>query len=222
MPYKNNVDVHDILLAEIQRAGADCSYSKPVIYAIRDDLFSMMTNHQYKVNPLDTGEITQATIMARQELHRQIDALRNLGGIWKDIRIVGTAGMIGIREGRRIHGLYTLTVDDLHNGARFSDAVCRATFSVDVHALDPSKNKGIDLGYRVKPYDIPLRSLISKDVKGLMMAGRCISGDFIAHSSYRVSGNAVAMGESAGEVAAKAALRKKLPQEVEWQSKISS
>ncbi len=25
------------------------------------------------------------------------------------------------------------------------------------------------------------------------MAGRCISGDFIAHASYRVTGNAVAM-----------------------------
>ena len=29
------------------------------------------------------------------------------------------------------------------------------------------------------------------------MAGRCISGDFLAHSSYRVTGNAVPMGEAA-------------------------
>jgi hypothetical protein len=34
------------------------------------------------------------------------------------------------------------------------------------------------------------------------MAGRCISGDFLAHSSYRVTGNAVAMGEAAGRHAA--------------------
>ena len=34
-----------------------------------------------------------------------------------------------------------------------------------------------------KPYDIPLGALIAADVDGLMMAGRCISGDFIAHSS---------------------------------------
>ena len=31
-----------------------------------------------------------------------------------------------------------------------------------------------------------------------MMAGRCISGDFLSHSSYRVSGNAAMMGEFAG------------------------
>jgi hypothetical protein len=68
----------------------------------------------------------------------------------------------------------------------------------------------------MKPYDIPLRALIAKDVDGLMMAGRCISGDFIAHSSYRVTGNAVAMGEAAGVVAALAAKSGRLPQDVAW------
>ena len=35
------------------------------------------------------------------------------------------------------------------------------------------------------------------------MAGRCVSGDFYAHASYRVTGNAVPMGEAAGFIAAK-------------------
>jgi hypothetical protein len=47
-----------------------------------------------------------------------------------------------------------------------------------------------------------------------MMAGRCISGDFIAHSSYRVTGNAAAMGQAAGRVAAMAAERGVLPQDI--------
>ena len=66
------------------------------------------------------------------------------------------------------------------------------------------------------PYDIPLRALIAKDVDGLMMAGRCISGDFLAHASYRVTGNAVAMGEAAGTVSAIAARDHQLPHEVDW------
>jgi len=49
-----------------------------------------------------------------------------------------------------------------------------------------------------------------------MMAGRCISGDFIAHSSYRVTGDAAAMGEAAGRVAAAAALAHRLPEEIPW------
>ena len=71
-------------------------------------------------------------------------------------------------------------------------------------------------GLKVKPYDVPLRALIAKDVDGLMMAGRNISGDFIAHSSYRVTGNATAMGEAAGVVSALAATSHRLPHEVQW------
>ena len=48
------------------------------------------------------------------------------------------------------------------------------------------------------------------------MAGRCISGDFVAHASYRVTGNSVAMGEAAGVTAAIAARTKRLPHEVTW------
>ena len=70
----------------------------------------------------------------------------------------------------------------------------------------------------MKPYDIPLRALIAHDVDGLMMAGRCISGDFIAHASYRVTGNAVAMGEAAGATCAQAAQTKQMPHEITWAS----
>ena len=45
------------------------------------------------------------------------------------------------------------------------------------------------ISIKVKPYDIPLRTLIAKDVVGLMMVGRSISGDFIAHASDPVTVN---------------------------------
>src|SRR5690606_4102502 len=110
---------------------------------------------------------------------------------------------------------------DLVNGVRHDDAVCRVTFGVDVHSVnkhDESKDTRYNRNVKSKPYDIPLRALIAKDVGGLMMAGRCISGDFLAHSSYRVTGNAVAMGQAAGRVAAKAAQQRILPQEVPFKS----
>ncbi|MDD5603527.1 MAG: FAD-dependent oxidoreductase [Eubacteriales bacterium] len=69
-------------------------------------------------------------------------------------------------------------------------------------------------GLVVKPYDIPLRALIAKDVDGLLMAGRCISGDFYAHSSYRVTGNAVTLGCAAGDTAALAVKTGMLPHEI--------
>jgi len=61
-----------------------------------------------------------------------------------------------------------------------------------------------------------LQSLIAADVDGLMMAGRCISGDFIAHSSYRVTGNSVPMGEAAGLTSAVSIKRGVMPHELSW------
>ena len=48
------------------------------------------------------------------------------------------------------------------------------------------------------------------------MAGRCISGDFFAHASYRVTGNAVPMGEAAGKAAAASIAKGVMPHELTW------
>jgi hypothetical protein len=202
---------------EIKRGGVDASYTMPTFFEVRPGMIAMMANHQYGISALDAAQISKATIEARREVNQIVEGLRSLGGVWSNARIAVTGSQIGIREGRRIHGLYTLTGDDLIKGARFEDAVCRATFTVDVHSLEKNAGGGYGShGIKAKPYDIPLRSLIAKDVNGIMMAGRCISGDFFAHASYRVTGNAVAMGEAAGQVAAQAALGDKLPQEIKY------
>jgi len=72
-------------------------------------------------------------------------------------------------------------------------------------------------GVRARPYDVPYRALIARDVGALLLAGRCISGDFVAHSSYRVTGDSVPMGEAAGVAAAVAAGTRRLPQDVPWE-----
>jgi len=205
------------LLAEMKRAGVSPSYTRPTLFHIRDGLFCMMANHQYGVAGTSAADLTAATLAGRAEVHRLVDALRSLGGVWKEMRIVATAEHIGVREGRRVRGLYRLTGDDLARGARFDDAVCRCRFPVDVHSTDPTKHKGIpSQRVRAKPYDIPFRSLVARDVRGLLLAGRCISGDFIAHSSYRVTGTAAAMGEAAGAAAALAARTDRAPHEIPW------
>ena len=161
--------------------------------------------------------MTAATQRARREVHALAEALRSLGPPWQDLRIVATAHQIGVREARRIHGRYLVTTGDLERGARHSDAVCHVTFGVDVHATDPARTRGIEAKtFVAKPYDIPLGALIARDVNGLMMAGRCISGDFYAHASYRVTGNATTMGGAAGQAAARAAIDGVLPQDVRW------
>lgn len=203
------------LLAEMRKSGIDPSYGGPTIFRIREGLFCMMANHQYNVSAIDADDVSRATMEARHEVHRLIGSLRKLGGHWKNVELVTTAEQIGTREGRRIHGRYTVSDNDLKTGARFDDSICRVTFPIDVHATDPSKTKEIEAKpFKSRPYDIPLRALLARDVDGLMLAGRNISGDFIAHSSYRVTGNSVAMGEAAGVTCSLASKNQVLPHDV--------
>jgi hypothetical protein len=206
------------LASEIARgSGHGPSYAHPTLFHLGHGLFSLMANHEYRVKGFDADEVTEATMRARREVHRMIDGLRSLGGVWKNIVICATPEQIGVRESRRIHGMYQISANDLIAGARFDDAVCRATFCVDVHSTNPDSSKGLgNEGLRAKPYDIPYRALVARDVPGLLLAGRCISGDFYAHASYRVTGNAVPMGEAAGAAAALAARTNRLPQNLPW------
>lgn len=202
-------------LAELRSAGIDPSYGGPSVFEIHDGLYAMMANHQYNVSAINADDLSRATIEARRENHAMVNALRKKGGPWKNAEIVCTAEQIGTREGRRIHGRYSVTDDDLKKGARFEDGICRVTFPIDVHSTNPGETKAIEAKpFKSQPYDIPLRSLMAKDVDGLVLAGRCISGGFIAHSSYRVTGNAVVMGEAAGVACAVAARENVLPHEV--------
>ncbi len=204
---------------EIKKAGIEPSYGMPTIFPVYENLVLLMFNHEYKTRPDDADAMTEATLRSRREIHAIVRALNKSGEPWEGMRIAATAEQIGIREGRRIHGRYTVKKDDLSGGVRHDDSVALVEFGVDIHAIDRESNDRLTIergGVSFKPYEIPMRALIPKDVDGLLMAGRCISGDFVAHASYRVTGNAVAMGEAAGIVAAQAAVNGKLPHEIEW------
>jgi hypothetical protein len=212
------------LLKLMQSAGINPSFSQPTLRHLYSGIFSLMTNHEYGVPAYDADKITEATIRARREVHDIVGGLRKLGGPWKELAVVATAEQIGVREGRRIRGRYRVTAEDLTSGKRHADAVCRVSAGIDIHNLwPPGANAEEDALMAesrrrrragVKAYDIPLRALIAADVDGLMMAGRCISGDFIAHASYRVTGNAVQLGEAAGLASAESLKRGVLPHEL--------
>jgi hypothetical protein len=204
---------------ELKRAGVTPSYGRACLFPIQGNLVLLMANHEYGINATDAAQVTEATLRARGEIHQLVRGLRKLGGPWDGLQIAATPEQIGIRDGRRIRGRYLMTSEDLVEGAVQDDAVVRVTFPVDIHALTAEDNKKAayhNAGVKMKPYDIPLRALIARDIDGLLMAGRCISGDFISVPSDRVTGNAVAMGEAAGATAAVAVRDKTAPNDVPW------
>lgn len=197
------LEATDAFAAELKRAGMMASYRRPTLYVLHPHLVLLMANHEYRVKIDDAASVAAASVRAREENFRLVDALSRLGGVWQDVRLVTTAEQIGHRTARRIHGRAAVTADDLIVGARQPDGVCTAHFTVDIHAPSESAAATDDRTISTKPYQIPLRALQAKDADNLWMAGRCLSGDFVAHSSYRVTGVAVATGEAVGCAVAK-------------------
>lgn len=118
----------------------------------------------------------------------------------RDAMLDGVAPRLGIRESRRMMGEYYLTGEEVINGIKRADGVCKGGHEVDIHGKDKNHIRMTikDAG----SYDIPLGCLIPKGMKNLLMAGRCLSADRVAHSSARVMGTCLAMGQASGTAAA--------------------
>ena len=188
------------LYRELVAAGIEPTYASPTLFRLHRGLYAFMANHEYGVALDDAEGITDATVRARRELSNLVSALvRHNPETWRGLRLVATAEQLGHRAARRIHGRYTLTIDDLMEGRQFADAVSSCAFQLDVHGVNREDNRcagAYRAGRTIKvPYQIPLGACRAKDVDNLYMAGRCISGDFLAQSSYRVTGPAVEMAE---------------------------
>lgn len=118
---------------------------------------------------------------------------------------------VGFRESHRIEGETVITADDYTSGRVFEDAVCYAFYPVDLHTKDGVKPKPLAKG--TVP-TVPLRALVPKDSRNIMVAGRCVSSDRLANSGLRVQAACMAMGQAAGAAAALAAQRNTTPLEV--------
>ena len=154
----------------------------------------------YEYDPLNAKALTEATMEGRQQLIDAFEFLTKYDEEFRDLELITSSSVLGVRESRRIVGEYCITQEDILNGARFDDAVAYVTFGADLHT---KSNKGQHC-FAVRPYHIPMRALIPKDYCGIVVAGRCISGTREAMASYRVTGNCAQMGENAGHYIAEA------------------
>ena len=161
----------------------------------------MGINFQYDVRPDDIFSLSDAVIGGRKELFEVSEAQKKIPG-YEEMFTAFTSSHIGIREGRRIYGEYRLNDDDILEGRRFEDGVCLVTVGVDVHKLKKDDTLDCSRGYKAKPFHIPYRCLVAKECKNLMLAGRCLSGDFYPHAAYRMMGSMAATGEAVGYAAA--------------------
>ena len=109
---------------------------------------------------------------------------------------------VGVRETRKLQGVYRITGKDIELGTRFPDGVVSCDNPIDdvMRAeLDMTHEAAIHKGAY---YTIPFRSLVPADVPNLMFAGRIVSADAVAFASVRGMPQCMTMGQAAGTAAA--------------------
>ncbi len=121
------------------------------------------------------------------------------------------------RESRRLMGDYVLTENDYVAGKQFEDAVCYSGWNIDVHHVGGifSGSEGMfTIDKKVPITPIPFRTLYSKNVKNLMMIGRCISVSHIGLGPIRVQLTGATMGQAVATAAYLCKKYKKTPREI--------
>lgn len=187
----------------IERARAAGEFNIPQTRIVgvklhRDDEFLVVMTRVLGLDPTSVTSLSDAYERIYLQIPELVAFFRNWVPGFEDSRLLEIAPMLGVRESRRIMGDYVLTGEDVMAGQQFDDVVALGGYHIDIHRPSgtwvDSKN--------VETYDIPLRSLIARDVDGLMMAGKCLSATHEAVASTRVIPICMAQGQAAGTAAA--------------------
>ena len=112
--------------------------------------------------------------------------------------------LVGKRESRRLIGDHIFTFKDAKEGRKFADGVVIETREVDVHYQTVLEDEGNPdfiseaLFYKTPQYYIPYRSLYSKNIDNLFMAGRNFSCSHAGLGGPRVMRTTGQMGAAVG------------------------
>ncbi len=134
------------------------------------------------------------------------DHMKNRGDHGADNWELDWIGFLpGKRESRRYVGEYTVTQNDVEAEGRFEDLVAYAGWSMDDHFPQGFYyTAGHPTIYHPapRPWGLPLRAMISQNIRNLVFAGRNISVTHAALSSCRVMGTCGILGQALGTAVA--------------------
>lgn len=194
-----------IHLKWLEEEGAKLEYLKPwknqlmfSFYTIpgRSDVVCFNAPRVICEDPSDSRKLSLSYIDGRKQIVQYWRFFKENVPGFENSYIDYIAPLIGIRECRRIVGKSILTESDVRDFAHFEDGICLCNCPIDVHHIS---ERGTTLWYLPdnKWYEIPYTTLLPKNTFNLIVAGRCISTDFIAHSSYRIIPICRCLGEAA-------------------------
>lgn len=135
------------------------------------------------------------------------DCLKNIERILPTYKLNWAAYISGRRESRRLLGDIIIDLKTLKKGTKFPDGCVPTGWKIDIHLPDKKYNKGFKNNEFIskafftnypRPFWIPYRSLYSRNILNLFMAGRNISVTHEALGTIRVMRTGGMMGEIVG------------------------
>lgn len=151
---------------------------------------------------VDSWQLTEAEFEGRRQVDEFVHQfLKPMVPGFDQAYLAQIAARVGVRETRRISGVYTVQTQDLLSGRVFDDTVGCSSGSIEVHEPDRPAARWQTVragGF----YTIPYRSLTAREVTNLFAAGRCVSASHEALSALRVLATAMVSGQAAGTAAA--------------------
>ncbi len=201
--------------AALKKAFADGHFTQPDkhlpgLSQVNQTVGTLNGGHIFKMNALKCKDLSDGIMFGRRLAQEYLSFYRKYYPGCKNIQLVATGSVVGVRESRRIVGEYELTVKDYLARRQFPDQIAVFNKAVDIHAYDSSKEayqkylKQYHKTGRLKPgecFGIPYGILVPKGWKNLWVAGRCNSSDVSVNGSIRVQPAASMMGQAAGAAA---------------------
>jgi hypothetical protein len=153
------------------------------------------------MNGVDARELSEGEIEGRRQIVEYFRFLKAEVPGFAQSAIVEIAPQVGIRETRRIEGLYALSGEDILSSARFDDSIGINAWPMEMHAA--GKIEWAFPRDEQRTYNqLPWRMLVPQGVDNLLVAGRCASMTHEGQSAARASGGCFVMGQAAGTAAA--------------------
>ncbi len=143
----------------------------------------------------DIWDLTQAEIEGRRQAMLAIEALRRYQPGFEKAKLRNFGMTLGTRESRKIMGRYTMTEHDVRDQARFEDSIGIFPEFLDGHGLLILPTTG---RYFQMPYGI----IVPQKIDNLLVAGRSVAADKIAHAALRNMMCCTVTGQAAGVAAA--------------------
>jgi ribulose 1,5-bisphosphate synthetase/thiazole synthase len=159
------------------------------------DLTYLNLVHLPEIDGTDPSDLTLGEMRGRREAIYALEALRGFMPGCEQAKLRNFGMTLGIRDTRKIDALYNLTANDVREQGRFDDAIGIFPEFIDGYGILILPTTG-------RYWQVPYRALVPKDVRNLLVAGRCIGGDKIAHASARNMMCCAVSGQGAGVAAA--------------------